>query len=537
MDFVFGKYINDELKLVHHRTRRRGLQHDHAISPQDPNPGEPIALEVTCGQDLGCASVALYYTLDGSEPAGSRGVAARGAALAFERGESEWDVVAWSYLTRWRTTLPGQPDGTVLRYRIGGWRDGADEVFADWPDVTATGERAAQHFFAGEAIPEELTLGDPTGRTFRLHIDRLRPPAWAERAVIYQLFLDRFHPGDGRDWRQTDDLEAICGGTLWGVHQRIDYLADLGIDALWLSPTWATPSHHGYDVTDYDRTEPRLGGDEALRAVIDAAHDRGIRVLLDLVCNHISNHHPIFAAARSDPHSRYRDWFFFDDSPIGYRGFFGTPTMPELNLDHEPARDWMIGIAQRWLREFGVDGYRLDYATGPGPDFWAPFNAACKAVNPECFTFGEIVDAPDAIRRYAGRLDGSLDFQLNDALRKTYAYGSWSESAFERFLDEHRRFFSADFVLPTFLDSHDMDRFLFSAGGDREALKRAARRQFALAGPAIVYYGTEVGLQQRLSTRDEGLAVSRVPMVWGDEQDGELLAFYRSLIRERTGRP
>ena len=537
MDFVFGKYLTDELKLVHHRSQRRGLQHGHALEPHDPRPGEAVTLAVGCGQDLGCERVALYYTLDGSEPEGSRGRALRGDVLAFEPIDTLWDTVSWSYLTRWRTTVPGQPDGTVVRYRIGGWRDGHDEVFADWPDVTATGERAARHHFAGEAIPADLALGDAWGRSFRYHVATLRPPDWARDAVIYQLFVDRFDPGEGRDWLQSDDLEAICGGTLWGVRDRMDYLADLGIDCLWLSPTWRSPSHHGYDVTDFDRVEPRLGGDEALHALVEAAHARGIRVLLDLACNHISNRHPLFEQAKRGPASRYRDWFRFDDSEVGYRAFFGVASMPELQLDHEPARDWMVDIAVRWLRDFEIDGYRLDYANGPGPDFWSVFNAACKGANPDSFCFGEIVDAPDAIRRYAGRLDGSLDFGLSEALRKTYAYGAWSEAAFERFVSHHQRFFPDGFVRPTFLDNHDMDRFLFVAGGDKGALRRAAARQFALPGPAIVYYGSEVGLNQSVSTREAGLHASRVPMSWGEYQDRELLDFYRTLIRERHSRP
>jgi glycosidase len=208
--------------------------------------------------------------------------------------------------------------------------------------------------------------------------------------------------------------------------------------------------------------------------------------------------------------------------------------MPKVNLGHPDARRWMIETALTWLREYDIDGYRLDHANGPGPDFWTDFWTACKAEKPDCFCFGEIVDAPDVQRTYVGRLDGVLDFHAGDALRRTFARKTWSEDQLARFLDRHLAFFPADFLLPTFVDNHDMDRFLTLAGGDKDALRRAAAAQMRLPGPPIIYYGTEVGLTQTAGTTGGlGLHVNRVPMIWGEEQDHELLAYYRSLIAER----
>jgi cyclomaltodextrinase len=255
-----------------------------------------------------------------------------------------------------------------------------------------------------------------------------------------------------------------------------------------------------------------------------------------MVCNHVSDQHPIFQAALHDPHSPYRDWFTFDDSEIGYRSFFGVPTMPELNTADAGARAWLCDIARYWLREFRIDGYRLDYANGPGPAFWSDFRAACRAENSDAFCLGEIVDQPASILPYIGRLDGCLDFHIGEALRKTFAYGVWSDADFERFLARHEAYFSGNgaFIRPTFIDNHDMDRFLYAARGNKDALRRAAAVQMRLPGPPIIYYGTEVGLTQRHSKEDGfGLEVSRAPMVWGDEQDRDLLAYYKSLIAAR----
>lgn len=533
MDFIFGTFATDELKVVHHRTARRGLQHAYALHPVDPLPGQPVTLTVHTGADLQADQVVCYYTLDGSLPQGARGTATNGQVLPLAQDVVIWDVVAWGYITRWQGTFPPQPDGTVIRYRIGAWSEGGAEVFADWPDVQRTAEEAAAAFFRGESLPTTLP-GDPArGTIFSCHIDRIAPPDWARRTPIYHIFVDRFYPGDGRDWLHSDSLMGFFGGTLWGVRDKLDYVEALGAGCIWLSPTWKSPTHHGYDVTNYDAVEPRLGGDEALHALVEAAHARGIRVLLDMACNHLSDQHPIFQEALANPGSPYRDWFTFDDSNTGYRAFFGVPSMPEINTDHPAARRWLIDIARYWLRVLDIDGYRLDYANGPGPDFWSDFRAACRAEKPDCFCFGEIVDQPAALLPYIGRLDGCLDFHLGEALRKTYAFGVWTEADLARFAERHAAYFASagDFIRPTFLDNHDMDRFLYAAGGDKGALRRAAAAQMQFPGPPIIYYGTEVGLTQRRSKNDGfGLEVSREPMRWGNAQDRDLLSYYQTLV-------
>ncbi len=534
MDFIFGTLATDELKVVHHRANRRGIQHSHLLNPRDPKPGEPVTITVYTGTDLPVEQVACYFTTDGSKPEGKHGVVSNGQAIQLERMDTQWDTLTWGYLAEWQGVLPAQPEGTVVRYRIGAWRGSGPETFADWPNVTATAERACDAYFKGKPIPTGYKPGDPEGNTFLYHVDTLQPPQWARDAVIYHVFIDRFYPGQGRNWLQTDDLVEICGGTLWGVMEKLDYIEDLGANCIWLSPTWVSPSHHGYDAIDYDHVEPRLGGDEALHALVQAAHARGIRILLDLVCNHISNEHPIFQSALNEPDSPYKDWFYFDDSEVGYRCFFGSASMPQLKLSYLPARQWMIDIACYWLHEFKVDGFRLDYANGPGPDFWPDFWRACKAENPDCLCFGEIVDAPDVLKKYVGRLDGSLDFHLGDALRRTYGWQTWTESDLTEFAARHYEYFPKDFLLPVFLDNHDMDRFLFIAGGDKNALRRAAAAQMRMPGPPVIFYGTEVGLSQAVSTQGGmGLHVSRTPMLWGDDQDRDLLDFYKELIRKR----
>jgi glycosidase len=319
------------------------------------------------------------------------------------------------------------------------------------------------------------------------------------------------------------------------VAEKLDYISDLGATCLWLSPIFPSPTHHGYDATDYERVEPRLGGDDALRELTSAAHSRGVRIILDLVCNHLSDKHPIFLDALANPQSPYREWFEFNDSAIGYRTYFGVRSMPRINLTNPDARRWMLDIARYWLREFHVDGFRLDHAVGPDLDFWSDFWTACKREQPEVLCFGEMVEPPHILRRYVGRMDGALDFILAEAFRRNFAQKKNQEEAFETFLDQHLSYFPGEFLMFNFLDNHDMDRFLYIAGGDKRLLTQAASMQMLLPGPPIIYYGTEVGLSQpRGKVREIGLESSRMEMLWGEQQDGDLLRFYKDIIRQRS---
>jgi cyclomaltodextrinase len=540
MDFAFGTYTNDALKLANHRANRNGIQHQNHITPSKPRPDEPVTVHVVTSGDSNITQVALYYTTDETTPAGHKGVASNGTTVRFEKTHVEWDSNVWDYIVHWQTKIPAQSNMTLVQYVISGWTtsetDANHEIFADYPIAQENVQHAAMIYFKN--IPED-SIFTPSEiqqpHVFAYHVDNIQPPQWAYDAVIYQIFIDRFYHGDGGAWNETESMSDIFGGTLWGVRDKLDYIAELGVDCIWLSPTWLTPSSHGYDVMDYDRIEPRIGGEDALRAVVDGAHKRGMRVLLDLVCNHISNEHPYFLEALNNPESPYRDWFFFgDEFEHGYKGFFNVKTMPELNLDYPPARDWMIENAVRHLRDFNVDGYRLDYANGPSPDFWTYFRRACKAQKPDCLIFGEIIEPPEVLRRYQGRLDGCLDFPLNDALRRTYGWRVWSESQLQSFISNHRMYLPDDFIMPVFIDNHDMDRFSHIADNDSERLKHAVQVQMQQPQPIIIYYGCEVGLVQPLSTREHTLDVSRVPMAWdATTQNLDTFSFYKSQIRRR----
>jgi glycosidase len=258
------------------------------------------------------------------------------------------------------------------------------------------------------------------------------------------------------------------------------------------------------------------------------------------VVNHLSSAHPAFQEALVDQQSPKASWFTFTQWPDQYLSFFGVLDHPQIDSDAPSAREYMIENARYWLEQ-GIDGFRLDYANGPSHAFWSEFRAATRAAKADSITLGEVVETPALQRSYLGRMDGCLDFLLLQALRQFFAFGTMAPSAFDTFLLRHLAFFPSDFVLPSFLDNHDMNRFLWVVGGDTRRLKLAAICQFTLPHPPIVYYGTEVGLAQERDVRyADGSGhpeEARQPMRWGQAQDQSLLDFYRRLVALRRSEP
>ena len=504
-DFVFGTLATEALRIAYTRGLHGGITHHFARKPYAPKPGEPVQVELTLGPDQTCDRAWVYWSTDGQDPSGARGQAAHGYAIPMEKVDAEWDVVEWGYIQRYRGTLPAQTENTLVRYFLTAGAPDGSEVQADG------------------------------GKFYAYYVTDMALPEWARDAVIYQILPDRFYPGQGKSWKQTQNPAGFCGGTLRGITDKLDYIANLGANVIWMTPIFPSPTHHGYDATDLFSIEPRFGNKEDLRHLLDEAHGRGVRVLLDFVPNHWSSLHPLFQEAISDHQSPRVDWYTFKHWPDDYESFFGVKDLPQINLRHPAARQHLLDASAYWL-EFGVDGYRVDYAVGPTPDFWADFRRICASVKPDCWTFGEVVEPPDSQRHFYGLLNGALDFMLLEALRQTFAFRRWDAYKLSSFLDRHEAYFPADFSRPSFLDNHDMNRYLWAARNDKESLKIAALCQFTLSGPPVIYYGTEVGLSQERDVRQAGRGLpeeSRLPMLWGDHQDGELLAFYRGLTALR----
>jgi glycosidase len=450
--------------------------------------------------------------LDGTEPASGQA-----QVLELKPIEVQWQDMGWQYSRTWTVTIPPQPAGTLLRYHLTAHKVGTDEwIFAD----------------------NQATSIDKA-TDFSLWIDNDPIPEWSRQAIVYHVFLDRFYPGNGRKWNQVKGLGDFFGGTIRGVIDKLEYIQNLGFNTIWLSPFFKTNSHHGYNASDYYTVEPRLGTNADLKELIEAAHGRGLRLLLDFVANHWSKDHPSFQEALADENSPYHDWYTWKKWPDEYERYFNVRELPKINLTPGPAREYMLEVARYWLRE-GFDGYRLDFAYGPDHDFWVDFRRACREVKPDSWIFGEVVHTPEIQRSYAGIMDGTLDFHLARALRETFALERMPLNEFEGFLSNHETYFPADFSRPSFLDNHDMSRFLYMAGDNKDKLKLAALVLFSLSGPPIVYNGTECGVSQERPMQQGSRYVfeeARMPMKWGQEADDGLIDYFRQLAQLRRDHP
>jgi glycosidase len=499
-------------------------RHDNTLQPPSPTPADPVEIWAASGSRVLIGEAAVRYTTDGSLPT------AQSARVPMERVDVTWDLIG-GHITRWKGVVPPQPAGTVVRYQVVASPAGASPD--DAPERLAQDGQGFWYRFA----PEQSVT------TFAYRVEPAAPPhpAWLQDAVIYHIFLDRFHPGPERRFQDGARPDGIHGGTFRGVEHALPYLAELGITCLWLSPIGPAPSYHRYDATDYFSVDPALGTGDDLRALVDAAHDRGMRVLLDFVPSHLSSDHPAFRAAVSDPDAPTRSWFVFYEWPDTYRNFLEVvPQLPSVNTEDPGGRRHIIDSALYWVRQAGIDGFRLDHAIGHGMDFWTELRDALAAERDDLVTIGEVTDTPDAVRRYRGRLTDILDFPLAGALRQAFGTRAWSVADLHGFLEAYETYMQDGPGRVSFLDNHDMDRFSWVAGNDAGRLKQALLCQFSLLPPPVIYYGSEIALRQSRSIEDSpiGDAEVRQDMVWDPALwDRELLSFYRAAVGLRRGVP
>lgn len=505
------------------------FRHDNTIRPFAPQPNEPVEVWATSGVAMPLDRAEVWFTTDGRLPD------ATSKKMPMRLEIVDWQASA-GYLNQWHAILPGQVGGTAVRYSIVGWQPG--RAVEAPPDVYA-------HDGQGFWYP----VDDETGiRTFAYYVEPDGPigPEWMHEAVIYQVFLDRYHPGtvNGRFSSDIDqnDHHARHGGTLRGVTQSLPYLAELGINCLWLSPLGLADSYHRYDTKDLFAIDPALGSEADLHELVEQAHARGIRVILDFVPSHCSWQHPAFLAAQADPDAETASWFVFYERPDKYRCFLGlAKLLPSFDTNDPAVRQHICDAAVYWLREFKLDGFRLDHAIGHSMDFWVQFRQAVQTANPEAVTIGEVTDSPDALRRYRGRLSHVLDFPLATAFRYAFALDLWNVAQLDMFLQSYEAYMATGAARASFLDNHDMNRFLFMAGGNVNRLKLAALCQFTLAPTPVIYYGTEVGLSQTVNKNQSGFGGDhhvRADMPWQPgEWNQELLAFYRQLVHLRRTLP
>lgn len=579
---------------------------DHAgnIVPSAPTSSDTVDFWVQVGYQGWVTDTRLYLTTDGSEPSINPSThAAQGTTQAISMTLDHVEGTTLWY----KATAGPWSDGTVIRYKIASWHSGGgDTKYADsttdWP------------------------VTDPTqARIFGFRVGENELPSWIGDAVIYNVFVDRFYDGDtsNNDYcaeaasgycdnnhavhgalpahPQDDYRFTYNGGDLDGVVERLDYLEDLGINVLWLSPVFDNPNfytdtdfnsngdiyftYHGYHPSNPLAVEEVFGTQTDLQALVTQAINRNIRVILDFVPNHTSSQSSNFISASTTCAGPFSAWYTFSacstasdptfsvNFPSGFntssanytvygsndtnKSFFGVLELPQINNDTSAARNWVINSrADYWLTTLGHAGYRLDYAPGPSTDFWREFNDTIG--DSDTFTIAEIWldNGPEMIRRQQGRVDSAMDFEANAAIVGFFTSGN-SVDSLDSSLRDRASFYYQDGISPSefvrgcFIDNHDMDRFSHRVGYNLADMKQGALVMFTQPCVPVMYYGNEIGLGQefgiyhfgggRPEYARERMAWSfydgSAPSEWAGSANTTLWDFYETLIDVRKTTP
>lgn len=353
-------------------------------------------------------------------------------------------------------------------------------------------------------------------------------PDWVKNAIFYQIFPDRFarspalpKPKNLEPWDSPPTLHGFKGGDLLGIAERLDYLQDLGVDALYLNPIFQSTANHRYMTTDYYQVDPILGGNAAFRRLLDEAHDRGIRVILDGVFNHTSRgFFPFTHILENGPDSPYVDWYIVKGFPLNaysatrppnYACWWNLRALPKLNTANPDVREYLWQVGRHWVEE-GIDGWRLDVPNEIDDDaFWQEFRRRVKSANPQAYLVGEIWT--EASRWLKGdQFDGVMNYVLGSACLGFFIEGGPDPATISG---------TGYFPIPALdaasfgkvmqgllsryppaitqcqlnlIGSHDTARLLTMARNDESAVRLCLLFLMTFPGAPCLYYGDEIGM-------------------------------------------
>ncbi len=351
-------------------------------------------------------------------------------------------------------------------------------------------------------------------------------PEWFRTSTLYLIFVRSFADSNG---------DGI--GDLNGITANLDYLQSLGVDTLWLMPIYPSPSQHGYDVADFTAVNPQYGTLEDLQTLVDAAHSRGMHLILDFVPSHLSSDHPYFQDAYANPQSPYSDWFVWtNDAHTRYAGFAGSEAMPRFNHYNPEVVRFLTDAALFWLDldgdgdyTDGVDGFRVDNATFPPPEFFRSLRGALKAANPDALLLGEAwVESPgDLSHFFTDQFDALFDFPLYALLQGNPAFdadgllaGKGTPVLLTVLLQDEAKYYPPEGIPVRFVSNHDTNRVATEVNGDPARERLAIALTAALPGVPMVYYGEEIGMYGRKGGPPYWDNYRREPMDWYAAEDG-----------------
>lgn len=375
-------------------------------------------------------------------------------------------------------------------------------------------QEGKKYYFSEDGITERYDFDKAYYNAFQLPYintaDIMPVVDWMRGAVFYNIFVDRFYRGNrekddsyiNMEWGEIPHPKSFAGGDIKGIMQKLDYLDGLGVTAVYLTPIFCSVSNHKYDIYDYFEIDPQFGSKQDLQELVDEAHRRGMRIVLDAVFNHCSEKLPQFADVKEKGRrSAYFDWFLIDgDKPdpakCNYQCFGFCNYMPKFNTSNPQVQEYLREIAVYWVKNFDIDGWRLDVSDEVSHDFWRVLRKAVKAVKPDCAIIGE--NWHDAHPFLCGdQYDGIMNYALTKACLDYFAYGNFGAKEFADKLNAlyMRNSDQANRMMMNLLDSHDTHRFYSLSNKSTDALICGLSVIFMHPGAAGVYYGTEIPLE------------------------------------------
>lgn len=333
---------------------------------------------------------------------------------------------------------------------------------------------------------------------------------WMENAVFYQIFIDRFHKGKkdkdesyiNMDWGEIPNPKSFAGGDIPGITQKLDYMKGLGVNAVYLTPVFKAISNHKYDISDYRNIDEHFGTNEDFATLVKEAHERGMRVVLDAVFNHCSMLLPEFQdVLKHGKNSKYFDWFMIrgdypDTEKLNYEVFSFCNYMPKFNTSNEEVQEFLLNIATYWIKEYDIDGWRLDVSDEVSHDFWRKFREEVKKVKSDCVLIGENWHDANSYLR-GDQYDSIMNYAFTKACLDYYAFETFGAKEFAEKLNHLllRNTNQVNTMMMNLLDTHDTDRFFTSVHKNKDKLLSAIAVMCMFVGAPCIYYGTEIAME------------------------------------------
>lgn len=373
--------------------------------------------------------------------------------------------------------------------------------------------------------------------------DLYKEATWLQESIVYQIFPDRFYnadknidPKDTDLWGSAVKTESMFGGDLQGIIDKLDYLEELGVNLIYLTPIFKSSSNHKYNTADYYDIDPQFGTLGIAKELIKRCHEKGMKVIFDAVFNHSGSDFFAFEdLLEKQEASKYKDWYMIDSYPVStdnvsYYTFANNVSgMPKFNTYNKEVREYLLNVCEYWVKEMKIDGWRLDVCDEVDHDFWRAFNKVVKAANKDAVIIGEIMHEANSFLK-GDQLDSIMNYPFKFALVDFFANRSISVEQFDDILSSNRTLYMNSITrqLWNLMGSHDTKRFLTECNDNVDRMKLAIAFQFCYQGVPYIYYGDEVGLNGGEDPQ------CRKCMIWEDEkQNAELFSMYKTMISLR----